>query len=132
MYISVVMRHAPLKDKRVKHPELPPGLNKDVMQLMAERDKLKKNVFQVQEAKKIIGWEKQNVTTSRNSVSEREKNNKKTKTNVECLNTFTKGSQSHSADIPKNLTVGKFSNHFLSVAESLEKPQSDDGYHSEC
>ena len=46
-------------------------------------------------------------------------------------NTFTKGSQSHFADIPKNLTVGKFNNHFLSVAESLEKPQSDDGYHSE-
>ena len=46
MDISVVMRHAPLKDKRVKHPELPPRLNKDVMQLMAERDKLKKNVFQ--------------------------------------------------------------------------------------
>ena len=46
VYTSVVMRHAPLKDKRDKHPELPPGLNKDVMQLMAERDKLKKNVFQ--------------------------------------------------------------------------------------
>ena len=76
-----------------------------------------------------MGGGEQNVTTSRNSVSERKQN--KTKTNVECLNTFTKGSRSHSADIPKNLTVGKFNNHFLSVAESLEKTQSDDGYHSE-
>ena len=45
------------------------------------------------------------------------------------LNTFTKGSQSHSADIPKNLTADKFNNQFLSVAEFLAKPQSDD---SEC
>ena len=48
------------------------------------------------------------------------------------LNTFTKGSQSHSADIPKNLTADKFNNHFLSVAECLIKPRSDDVYDSEC
>ena len=48
------------------------------------------------------------------------------------LNTFTKGSQSHSADIPKNLTADKFNNHFLSVAECLAKPRSDDVYDSEC
>ena len=42
VYLSVINRHAPLKHKRVKHPKLPPWLNKDVMQLMAERDKLKK------------------------------------------------------------------------------------------
>ena len=48
------------------------------------------------------------------------------------LNTFTKGSQSHSADIPKNLTADKFNNHFLSVAECLIKPRSDNVYDSEC
>ena len=48
------------------------------------------------------------------------------------LNTFTKGSQSHSADIPKNLTADKFNNHFLSVAVCLAKPRSDDVYDSEC
>ena len=42
MYLSVINRHAPLKHKRVKHPKLPPWLNKDIMQIMAERDKLKK------------------------------------------------------------------------------------------
>ena len=40
-----------------------------------------------------------------------------------------KGSQSHSADI---LTADKFNNHFLSVAEFLAKPRSDDVYDSEC
>ena len=42
VYLSVINRHAPLKHKRVKHPKLPAWLNKDVMQLTAERDKLKK------------------------------------------------------------------------------------------
>ena len=45
------------------------------------------------------------------------------------LNTFMKGSQSHSADI---LTADKFNNHFLSVTECLTKPRSDDVYYSEC
>ena len=42
------------------------------------------------------------------------------------LNTFTKGGQSHSTDIPENLTAHKFNNHFLCAAESLAKPGSDD------
>ena len=42
VYLSVINRHAPLKHKLVKQPKLPPWLNKDVMELMAERDKLKK------------------------------------------------------------------------------------------
>ena len=41
VYLRVIDRHAPLK-QGVKHPKLPPWLNKDVMQLMAERDKVKK------------------------------------------------------------------------------------------
>ena len=43
MYLSVVNRHAPLKHKRVKNPKLAPWLNEDVMQLKAERDKLKED-----------------------------------------------------------------------------------------
>ena len=67
-------------------------------------------------------------TTSRNSLSEK----KNISTVWRALNTFTKGSQSHSADIPKNITADKFNNHFLSVAECLAKPRSDDVYDSEC
>ena len=42
VYLTVVNRHAPLKRKRVKHPKLPPWLNKDIKETMAERDKLKR------------------------------------------------------------------------------------------
>ena len=40
--LSHVNRHAPLKRKRVKHPKLPPWLNKDIKETIAERDKLKR------------------------------------------------------------------------------------------
>ena len=42
VYLTVVNRHAPLKRKRVKHPKLPPWLNKDIKETMAERDKQKR------------------------------------------------------------------------------------------
>ena len=38
---------------------------------------------------------------------------------------FTKGHRSTSADIPKNLTVNVFNNHFLSVSESLTEPRTN-------
>ena len=42
VYLTVVSRHAPLRRKRVKHPKLPPWLNKDIKETMAERGKLKR------------------------------------------------------------------------------------------
>ncbi len=41
------------------------------------------------------------------------------------LNVFTKGHRSTSADISKNLTANVFSNHFLSVSESLIEPRTN-------
>ena len=132
VYLSVINRHAPLKHKRVKHPKLPPWLNKDVMQLMAERDKLKKEK-RFSEYKKLRDKIKNRVRKAKKDyfqkLIERDKN---ISTVWRALNIFTKGSQSHSADIPKNLTADTFNNHFLSVAECLIKPRSDDVYDSEC
>ena len=36
--LTAVNTHAPLKRKRVKHLKLPPRLNKDIKEAMAERD----------------------------------------------------------------------------------------------
>ena len=41
------------------------------------------------------------------------------------LNVFMKGHHSTSADIPKNLTANVFSNHLLSVSESLTEPRTN-------
>ena len=42
IFITIIDKHAPLRNKRVKHPKLPPWLTKDVIGAMAIRDRLKK------------------------------------------------------------------------------------------
>ena len=99
---------------------------------MAERDKLKKEKRFSEYKKlrnKIKNWVRKAKKDYFQKLTERDKN---ILTVWRTLNTFTKGSQSHSANIPKNLTADKFNNHFLSVAECLIKPRSDDVYDSEC
>ena len=42
LFMDVVNRHAPVRHKRVKHSKLPPWLNKNIIQAMSDRDRLKK------------------------------------------------------------------------------------------
>ena len=42
LFTDVINKHAPLKNKRVKHQTLPPSLNTDVKQAMLLRDKFRK------------------------------------------------------------------------------------------
>ena len=75
---------------------------------MAERDKLKKEK-RFSEYKKLRNKIKNRVIKAKKDyfqkLIERDKN---ISTVWRALNTFTKGSQSHFADIPKNLTADKF------------------------
>ena len=126
VYLTVVNRHAPLKRKRVKHPKLPPWLDKDTTETMAERDKLKREKC-FPEYKKLTNKVKENrVTKAKNEYFQKL---------IECdnniasvwrgLDVFTKGHRSTSADILKNLTANVFNNHFLSVSESLIEPRTN-------
>ena len=42
LFMDVVNRNAPIPHKRVKHSKLPPWLNKNIIQAMSDRDRLKK------------------------------------------------------------------------------------------
>ena len=42
LFMDVVNRHAPIRHKQVKHSKLPPWLNKNIIQAMSDRDRLKK------------------------------------------------------------------------------------------
>ena len=42
LFMDVVNRHAPIRLTRVKHSKLPPWLNKNIIQAMSDRDRLKK------------------------------------------------------------------------------------------
>ena len=119
VYLTVVNRHAPLKRKRVKHPKLPPWLNKDIKETIAERDKLRREKC-FSEYKKLRNKVKILVRKAKKEYFQKliERDN-----NIasmwRALNVFTKGHRSTSVDIPKNLTANVFNNHFLFVSESL-------------
>ena len=42
LFMDVVNRHAPIRHKRVKHSKLPPCLNKNIIQAVSDKDRLKK------------------------------------------------------------------------------------------
>ena len=42
LFTDLVNRHAPVRHKRVKHSKMPPWLNKDIIQAMSDRDRVKK------------------------------------------------------------------------------------------
>ena len=42
LFMDVVNRHASIHHKRLKHSKLPPWLNKNIIQAMSNRDRLKK------------------------------------------------------------------------------------------
>ena len=115
VYLTVVNRHAPLNRKRVKHPKLPPWLNKDINETMAERDKQKREKC-FHEYKKSRNKVKYLVRKAKKECFQKliERDNN-TASVWRALNVFTKGHRSTSGDILKNLTANVFNNHFLSV-----------------
>ena len=125
VYLTVVNRNAPLKRKPVKHPKLPPWLNKDIKETIAERDKLKREKC-FPEYKKLRNRVKNLVRKAKKEYFQKliERDN-----NIasvwRALNVLTKGHRSTSADIPKKLTANVFSNHFLSVSDSLTEPRTN-------
>ena len=42
IFLPILDKHAPLRCKRVKHPKLPPWLEKDIITAMSEREKTKR------------------------------------------------------------------------------------------
>ena len=125
-YLTIVNRHAPLKRKRVKHPKLPPWLNKDTKETMAERERQTKERIFFPEYKKLRNKVKNLVRKAKKEYFQKliERGN-----NIasvwRALSVFTKGHRSTSAHIPKNLTAAVFNNHFVSVSESLIEPRTN-------
>ena len=123
VYLTVGNRHAPLKRKRVKHPKLPPLLNKGIKETMAERDKLKReNAFP--EYKKLRNKVTNLVRKAKKEYFQKLLERDNNIASVwRALGVFTKGYRSTSADVPRNLTANAFNNHFLSVSKSLTEPR---------
>jgi hypothetical protein len=129
LFLKVLNKHAPLRERRVKSNTLPPWLTPEIMQAMALRNDLRSNnmftaykqqrnrvKYMIREARKKL-------------VRDTVKDSKDTSTIWRLLNTFTRGSPSTATIIPNNLTADTFNDHFLSVAESLISSSKNNTYH---
>ena len=132
LFMDVFNRHAPIRHKRVKHSKLSPWLNKNIIQVMSDRDRLKKermfteHKIERNKIKKILSEMQINCILG-----------DLWKTNISvwrALNTFTKGTHSRQKEIPHHFTASAFNDYFLSIAETLVKSQDspDSNKHYSC
>ena len=121
LFIDVVNRHAPIRHKRVKHSKLPPWLNKNIIQAMSDRDRLKKERM-FTEYKTARNKVKNIVRNAKKLYFRRLVENSKDISSVwRALNTLTKGTNSRQKEIPHHFTADAFNDYFLSIAETLVK-----------
>ena len=134
LFMDAVSRLATVRHKRVKHSKLPPWLNKNIIQAVSDRDRLKKE--------RTFSENKTARNKVRNLVGNVQKlylrklveNNKDISSVWRALNTFTKGTHSRQKEIPHQFTADAFNDYFLSIAETLVKSQdsSDSNKHYSC
>ena len=123
LFMDVVNRHAPIRHKRVKHFKLPPWLDKNIIQVMSDRDRLKKERMFTEY--KIACNKVKNLVRNANKLYFRRlvKNYKAISSVWRALNTFTRGTNSRQKEIPHHFTASAFNDYFLSIAEILVKSQ---------
>jgi len=116
LFLSILDKHAPYREKRVKSAQLPLWLNKDIMNAMKIRDQLKRD-------KKISDYRKQRnhvrylVKEAQRQHFNRLMNDKKDITSVwRAINEFTKSRQQPQCT---NITPDEFNLHFHSIAKKL-------------
>ena len=116
LFLGVLDRHAPLREKRVKQEKFPQWLNRDIIEAMALRDSLKRD-------KDFVAF-KQQRNKVRYLIREAQKkhfhklmqNKSDTYTVWKAINAFTK-SPVHAPSTP--LSAETFNKHFLSAADSV-------------
>ena len=123
LFMDVVNRRATIRHKRVKLSKLPPWLNKNIIQAMSDRDRIKKEKMftEYKTARNIV----KNLVRNAKKLyfSKLVENNKNISSVWRALNTFTIGTNSRQKEIPHHFTADAFNDYFLSTAETLVKSQ---------
>ena len=125
---SVIDKHAPIKQKRVKHPSLPPWLNDEIIKAMAERDSFKKD-------KKLVEYRSQRNKVNKLVRQAKKKyfnklieESKSIKTVWSAINEILNKSKNKSSSPASYFEPEEFNNFFLSISDSSlseEASQSD-------
>ena len=135
LFMDVVNRHAPIRHKRVKHSKLPPWLNKNIIQAMFDRYRLKKERMFTEYITARNKVKKNLVRNAKKLYFMRlVENNKDISLVCRTLNTYIRGTNSRQKEIPHHFAADAFNDYFLSIAETLVKSQDspDSNKHYSC
>ena len=146
MFLSIIDKHAPLRQRRVKNLSLPPWITNDLRNAMTKRDELKRAQTEKKKEIKLVTEQKkkeemeiqlQNISTEykrqRNKVLELQRqakktyfnslieNSKNTATIWRAMNEILNKSKKSSNSQVTNVSPDTYNEHFLSVASSLHK-----------
>ena len=119
LIMTVIDKHAPLKTKRVKHPDIPAWLTQETMKAMELRNKFKKDKkedeFKIQRniANKLVERDKQNYF---NSLIKDDKN---TATIWKAINGITNSSRKKSNSNKIELEPDTINDFFLNLPETI-------------
>ena len=118
MLLVIIDKHAPLRTKRVKHPDLPPWITQELIFTMNLRDTYK-NKKDDDNYKKLKNLVSNMVDKAKEAYFEKMIEDKKdTKTLWRALNTFTKKSIKKDCNAT-NISPDDFNQHFLSVSDRI-------------
>ena len=123
LFLGVLNKHAPLREKRVKHETFPAWLTPEIIQAMEVRNDLRREK-RFSEFKQQRNKVRYMVREARRAfVNKAVGDDKSASTLWRVINSLTRGSSSRSPPIPEHLTADEFNDHFLSVAETLLQAQ---------
>ena len=118
MLLVAIDKHAPLRTKRVKHPDLPPWITPELIFTMDLRDTYKKNK-DGENYKKTKNLVSKMVDKAKEAYFEKMVEDKKdTATLWRAINTFTKKTNKKDCN-PTNISSDDFNKHFLSVSDRI-------------
>lgn len=119
LFLGVLNKHAPLREKRVKHSTVPPWLTVDIKRAMSYRDKLKREKS-FDQYKKQRNQVKYLVRAAKKAYFNKMMSEKRDTASIwKAINLITKGKTV--AEIPSNFSADNFNNFFLTAAETLAK-----------
>lgn len=120
IFCSIIDKHAPLRQHRVKHPHLPPWLTSDIIEAMALRDYFKehkmKNEYNLQR-NVVLNTVRQAKAKYFNKLLSDKKD---TATIWRAMNEVLDKSRKKSTNCPSQITPEDFNRHFISLAEKLK------------
>ena len=125
MFLPVLNKHAPLRQKRVKSRILPAWLSKEIIDAMEIRDEFRRQKMFVdfkRERNRVRSMVRQAKKSHIDKLIQNEKN---VSALWRAMAVVTGGKCNKPQGVPSHLSADDFNNHFLSVADSLAPPRDN-------